>query len=60
MGSGEDDAQQARLYTSADAMESLGLEDNPHSYLSTSDYRSAMSGGGSTLREAHPLVQSSP
>jgi hypothetical protein len=58
MGSGEDDAQQARLYTSADAMESLGLEDNPHSYLSTSDYRSAMSGGGSTLREAHPLAAS--
>lgn len=56
MGSGEDDAQQARLYTSTDAMESLVLEDNPHSYLSTSDYRSAMSGGGSVLHDAHPLA----
>lgn len=58
MGSGEDDAQQARLYTSTDAMESLVLEDNPHSYLSTSDYRSAMSGGGSVLHDAHPLATS--
>lgn len=58
MGSGEDDAQQARLYTSTDAMESLVLEDNPHSYLSTSDYRSAMSSGGSVLHDAHPLATS--
>lgn len=58
MGSGEDDAQQARLYTSTDAMESLPLEDHPHSYLSTSDYRSAMSGGGSMLHESHPLAAS--
>lgn len=58
MGSGEGDSQQARLYTSTDAMESLVLEDNPHSYLSASDYRSAMSGGGSTVHEAHPLAAS--
>lgn len=56
MGSEEDDAQQARLYTSTDAMESLVLEDHPHPYLSTSDYRSAMSGGGSTLQDSHPLA----
>ncbi|KAG0595658.1 hypothetical protein M758_UG185700 [Ceratodon purpureus] len=58
MGSGEGNAQQARLYTSTDAMESLVLEDNPHSFLSTSDYRSAMSGGGSMVNEAHPLAAS--
>ena len=58
MGSAEDDAQQARLYSSTDAMESLVLEDNPHSYLSTGDYRSPMSGGGSTLHDAHPLATS--
>ncbi|KAG0584397.1 hypothetical protein M758_3G207200 [Ceratodon purpureus] len=58
MGSGEGNAQQARLYTSTDAMESLVLEDNPHSFLSTSDYRSAMSGGGSMVHEAHPLAAS--
>ena len=56
MGSEEDDAQQARLYTSTDVMESLALEDDPHSFFSTSDYRSAMSSGNSTLQESHPLA----
>ena len=56
MGYEEDDAQRARLYTSTDVMESLALEDPPHSFFSTSDYRSAMSGGTSTLQESHPLA----
>lgn len=58
MGSSEDDAQQAWLSTTSDAMENLVLDHNPSSFLSTSDYRSAMSGGRSTLQEAHPLAAS--
>jgi hypothetical protein len=58
MGSEEDDG---RLYTSTDMMESLTLDSEPHPFLSNnSDYRNAMSGGGSffssSLQDSHPLA----
>ncbi|CAM6088794.1 unnamed protein product [Calypogeia fissa] len=59
MGSEDDEAQQARLFTSTDAMESLVLDHSPHPFLSNSDYRSAMSGSGAGLEESHPLAASS-
>lgn len=58
MGSEDDEAQQARLFTSTDAMESLVLDHSPHPFLSNSDYRSAMS-GSAALEESHPLAASS-
>lgn len=54
MGPEDDDAQKARLFTSTDAMESLVLDPSPHTYLSNSDYRSAMS-GCLPVDESHPL-----
>lgn len=58
MGSEDDEAQQARLFTSTDAMESLVLDHSPHPFLSNSDYRSAMS-GSAALEDSHPLAASS-
>ncbi|KAG6555806.1 hypothetical protein Mapa_002445 [Marchantia paleacea] len=55
MGSEDDEAQQARLFTSTDAMESLVLDQSPHPFLSNSDYRSAMSGSTALDESHHPL-----
>ncbi|KAL2629600.1 hypothetical protein R1flu_014286 [Riccia fluitans] len=60
MGSEDDDSQEARLFTSTDAMESLVLDQTPmpHPFLSNSDYRIAMSGSMPLNESHHPLISS--
>ncbi|KAL3683251.1 hypothetical protein R1sor_001273 [Riccia sorocarpa] len=58
MSSEDDDSQEARLFTSTDAMESLVLDQTPisHPFLSNSDYRSAMSASTPLDESNHPLA----
>lgn len=54
MGSENDEAQEAHLFTSTEAMESLVLDQPPQTYISSSDYRSVMS----SYAETHSLPPS--
>lgn len=55
MGPEDDNEHDSTNFYSSDAMESLVLDSSPHPLISSSDYRSTMSGSLPAMEDSHPL-----